>query len=113
MRLKYILSESSNNNKRDTMSPILQCNISKSGSFSSDTRDFFDDEIADQPALMFSGPPSESCNVEDIDEAIFRLGNNSSSNKKCNNIYEFIILIKLFYNEIINISLVLKFLNYL
>lgn len=64
------------------MSPIMQCNISKSGSFSSDTRDFFDDEIADQPALMFSGPPSESCNGED--DAIFRLGNNSNSNKRCN-----------------------------
>lgn len=66
------------------MSPILRCNISKSGSFSSDTRDFFDDEIADQPALMFSGPPSESCNVDDIDDTMFRHGNHSSSNKKCN-----------------------------
>ncbi|XP_060837368.1 uncharacterized protein LOC132919643 isoform X3 [Rhopalosiphum padi] len=75
-------TESTNNDKRDTMSPILRCNISKSGSFSSDTRDFFDDEIADQPALMFSGPPSESCNAEDIDDAIFRLGNHSSCNKK-------------------------------
>ncbi|XP_060879396.1 putative leucine-rich repeat-containing protein DDB_G0290503 isoform X2 [Metopolophium dirhodum] len=75
-------TESTNNDKRDSMSPILRCNISKSGSFSSDTRDFFDDEIADQPALMFSGPPSESCNTEDIDDAIFRLGNHSSCNKK-------------------------------
>ncbi|XP_022161228.1 putative leucine-rich repeat-containing protein DDB_G0290503 isoform X1 [Myzus persicae] len=75
-------TESTNNDKRDSMSPILRCNISKSGSFSSDTRDFFDDEIADQPALMFSGPPSESCNAEDIDDAIFRLGNHSSCNKK-------------------------------
>lgn len=77
-------TESTNNDKRDTMSPILRCNISKSGSFSSDTRDFFDDEIADQPALMFSGPPSESCNADDIDDTIFRHGNHSSSNKKCN-----------------------------
>jgi len=74
------------------MSPILCCNISKSGSFSSDTRDFFDDEIADQPALMFSGPPSESCNADDIDDSIFRHGNNnSSSNKKCN-FLKFIVL---------------------
>lgn len=87
--MQFIITGSSKNNKRDTMSPILQCNISKSGSFSSDTRDFFDDEIADQPALMFSGPPSESCNVEDIDEAIFILGNNSNSNKKSNIIYKF------------------------
>lgn len=64
------------------MSPIMRCNISKSGSFSSDTRDFFDDEIADQPALMFSGPPSESCNAEDIDDALFRLGSHTSNNKK-------------------------------
>ncbi|VVC37267.1 Hypothetical protein CINCED_3A008166 [Cinara cedri] len=75
-------TESINNEKRDTVSPILKCNMSKSGSFSSDTRDFFDDEIADQPALMFSGPPSESCNIEDIDDAIFRLANQSNSNKK-------------------------------
>lgn len=67
------------------MSPILRCNISKSGSFSSDTRDFFDDEIADQPALMFSGPPSESNNTENIDDAIgFRIGSHPSNNKKCN-----------------------------
>lgn len=80
----FTLTESTNNDKRDSMSPILRCNISKSGSFSSDTRDFFDDEIADQPALMFSGPPSESCNAEDIDDAIFRLRSHSSCNKKCN-----------------------------
>lgn len=78
----FILTESTNNDKRDTMSPIMPCVISKSGSFSSDTRDFFDDEIADQPALMFSGPPSESCNPEDIDDALCRLGNHSISNKK-------------------------------
>jgi len=83
-KILFKLTESTNNDKRDSMSPILRCNISKSGSFSSDTRDFFDDEIADQPALMFSGPPSESCNAEDIDDAIFRLGNHSSCNKKCN-----------------------------
>lgn len=87
----FILSESTNNDKRDTMSPILRCNISKSGSFSSDTRDFFDDEIADQPALMLSGPPSESCNAEDIGDGIFRIGSHSSNNKKCNSwIYFFI-----------------------
>jgi len=83
-KILFTLTESTNNDKRDSMSPILRCNISKSGSFSSDTRDFFDDEIADQPALMFSGPPSESCNAENIDDAIFRLGNHSSCNKKCN-----------------------------
>ncbi|XP_025420940.1 uncharacterized protein LOC112691041 isoform X3 [Sipha flava] len=75
-------TESTNNDKRNSMSPIMRCNISKSGSFSSDTRDFFDDEIADQPALMFSGPPSESCNAEDIDDALFRLRSHSSNNKK-------------------------------
>lgn len=97
--MQFLLTESSNNIKRDTLSPILRCNISKSGSFSSDTRDFFDDEIADQPALMFSGPPSESCNVEDINEAVFLLGNNSSSNKKSNNIYHEIIIcpIRVYY----------------
>lgn len=69
------------------MSPVLRCNISKSGSFSSDTRDFFDDEIADQPALMFSGPPSESCHGEDIDDTLFRLGGHSNNSKKCNNLW--------------------------
>lgn len=83
------------------MSPVLRCNISKSGSFSSDTRDFFDDEIADQPTLMFSGPPSESCNAEDIDDAIFRLANHSNNNKKSNN-YIFILILKYLNNIIFN-----------
>ncbi|XP_050430623.1 uncharacterized protein LOC126839373 isoform X2 [Adelges cooleyi] len=68
---------------RDSMSPA-KCNISKCGSFSSDTRDFFDDEIADQPALMFSGPPSESCNGDDIDEIMFRRGSYISSGRTGN-----------------------------
>jgi len=90
---------------------MLRCNISKSGSFSSDTRDFFDDEIADQPALMFSGPPSESCNAEDIDDAIFRLGSHSSCNKKCNILKIYLILKILNLNEqynIISLMIILK-----
>ncbi|XP_050531718.1 uncharacterized protein LOC126900223 isoform X3 [Daktulosphaira vitifoliae] len=73
-------TESVNNDKYQRNISPARCNISKSESFSSDTRDFFDDEIADQPALMFSGPPSESCNGDDIDEMIFRIGNHNNMN---------------------------------
>lgn len=82
-----ILTGFPNNGKHNSKSPIMPCNNSELGSFSLDARDFFDDEIADQPGLMFSGPPSESCNTESIDNAIFRLGNHSCNNKKCNNLF--------------------------
>lgn len=72
--LNSFFLESVNNDKLLGNASPAKCHMSKSGSFSSDTRDFFDDEIADQPALMFSGPPSESCNGDDIDEMIFRMG---------------------------------------